>query len=82
MFGGVFLFRRYSIFYRLFVSFVIIATIPVSTLFILLYNNSIVTMRSEVENFNISNLYQIRDNLDLRFRECKSIAAQISLIPS
>lgn len=73
--------RRRSIFIRLLLSHMAITFIPVALLFAMLYQISVTNLRVEVETFNISNIYKIKENLDVRIKEYKSIAAQISLNP-
>jgi hypothetical protein len=68
-------------FVRLLVSYILVILIPVSLLFIILYQSSVINLRTEMEAFNISNLYKVRDTLDVRIKEYNSIAAQISLNP-
>lgn len=73
--------RKWSIFRRLFVSYMIITLIPVAILFGLLYKNSVVNLRNEVESFSISNLYKIRELMDGRIREWVGISSLISSNP-
>jgi AraC-like DNA-binding protein len=79
--GEGLLFRKWGIFRRLFVSYMVITLFPVTVLFVMLYQNSVVNLRSEVESFSISNMYKIRDLMDDRIREWKSISLLISLNP-
>lgn len=46
------MFKRRSIFHRLFISYIFVTLIPVALLFVLLYKNSVVNLRNEVESFN------------------------------
>lgn len=73
--------RKWSMFRRLFVSYIVVTLIPLVAFFTIVYENSVVKARKELEVFNTSNLYQIRDNLDLRIREFRNIATQISYNP-
>jgi two-component system, response regulator YesN len=67
-----------TLFRKLFISYILITLIPVTAFFTLLYYNSVLNLQSEVETFNTTNLYQIRDSFDLRIKELKNIAARIS----
>ncbi|WP_131017830.1 helix-turn-helix domain-containing protein [Paenibacillus thalictri] len=78
---GTFIFQKGSMFRRLFVSYMLITFIPIAVLFGILYKNSVVNLRSEVESFSISNMYKIKDLMDTRIREWKSISSLISLNP-
>jgi two-component system response regulator YesN len=73
--------KKWSMFKRLFISYIIVTLIPVSAFFTILYENSVTNTQNELEMFSTSNLYQIRDNLDLRIQEFRNIAAQISSNP-
>jgi two-component system response regulator YesN len=75
------MFKGRSTFNRLFISYILITLIPITLLFVLLYKNSVTNLRNEVESFTISNLSKIKETIDLRIRECTSIAALISINP-
>ncbi|WP_135555203.1 helix-turn-helix domain-containing protein [Paenibacillus cymbidii] len=73
--------KKKSMLNRMLLSYVLIIMLPVTLLFALLYKNSVINLRGEVESFRLSNLDKVQENFDLRIREFKSIAAQISANP-
>lgn len=75
------MFRQWNLFRRLYVSYILITLLPVSLLFMLLYKNSVIQLRAEVESFTVANLARIKEAVDLRIRECKSIAGHIGMNP-
>ena len=75
------MFRRRSLLFRFFISYMLVILVPIALIFALLYRWGVMELKDEVRSFNIKTVQQFKDNVDLRTQEFRSIAAQISLNP-
>ncbi|UOQ91888.1 helix-turn-helix domain-containing protein [Halobacillus shinanisalinarum] len=69
------------LFYKYFVSYLIIFLIPFIAMSVMVYHNSVVSLKEEIEQSNINKLKQVKDMTDTRMKELRKIAARISFDP-
>jgi two-component system response regulator YesN len=69
---------RSRLFYKFFWSYMFIFLIPFIVLSIIIYHNSVISLRNEIVQSNINKLIQVRDMTDTRMKELENIAMRIS----
>jgi YesN/AraC family two-component response regulator len=70
-----------SIFYKLFLSYLVIFIIPIAVLTTFLYKTTVLDVQKEIESSNTLKLTQLKDSLDLRMKELEHQALKINLDP-
>ncbi|TBL74563.1 helix-turn-helix domain-containing protein [Paenibacillus thalictri] len=65
-------------FYKYFLSYVLIVLILLSVTGVAVYSHFLQVFKEEVENANVAALMQVRDTMDVRFKEMQRIALQIA----
>ena len=68
-----------SFFYKLFLSSCLLLLVPAFTLFVFYYYKNISHLKTEIIQYNINRVNQIKETFDERIRECNNIAAFASL---
>ncbi|NSW91001.1 MAG: helix-turn-helix transcriptional regulator [Firmicutes bacterium] len=69
--------KRISILYKYLISFIIILVVPLAILGTILYNNSVVVLQKEVEEFGISRVSNARQLIEKQLGELEKIAVKI-----
>ena len=75
---GDILFKRLGIFKSILISYVLITLLPISVFMYITATNFTRSYRSSIIENRMANLDRVQAMLDLRLRECKSLAGQIS----
>jgi two-component system response regulator YesN len=69
---------RSKVFFKYFLSYLFIFSIPLIILGALIYYNAVVSLRAEIEQAHLNQLQQVKDNTDLRITELNQIAARMA----
>ncbi|NSW91090.1 MAG: helix-turn-helix domain-containing protein [Firmicutes bacterium] len=69
---------RFSIFYKYFFSYLIILFIPLAIIGGLLYQDTVINLRKEIETSNLTKLNKVKDIMDLQIKQLDEITIKIS----
>jgi two-component system response regulator YesN len=72
---------RSKVFYKYLLSYLLIFSFPLVVLGILIYNNAVVNLQSEIKESNLNKLQFIKESLDLQIKGLSSTATKISFDP-